>query len=237
MNKQIPWVRVLVEGAAIIASILLAFGIDAAWDARQDRERELRQLIALHRDFQENFRQLDSLIHRQNVPVQAHTEALRVMHGLVPTPSADSASTLLSRSLGYYRLIPVTGAYESLISSGDIGLIRSSELRSALASWAGRVRDGYEDEDLSARVRVELLRAMSQHVSVPTLFEPEQLEFLGVETLAAPSSLESLLRDPRVSSLLLLLAFAERNYLQDYLERTRSGAEEIIGLIETELVP
>ena len=37
-TKQIPWFRVFVEGAVIVASILLAFGIEAWWDGVQERE-------------------------------------------------------------------------------------------------------------------------------------------------------------------------------------------------------
>ena len=33
LSCQIPWLRVFVEGVVIVGSILLAFGIDAWWDA------------------------------------------------------------------------------------------------------------------------------------------------------------------------------------------------------------
>ena len=35
MTRQIPWLRVFVEGVVIGGSILLAFRIDAAWEARE----------------------------------------------------------------------------------------------------------------------------------------------------------------------------------------------------------
>ena len=37
------WPRLLVEGVAIVASILLAFGIDAWWQDRQTHYEEQRQ--------------------------------------------------------------------------------------------------------------------------------------------------------------------------------------------------
>ena len=37
MTRQIPWLRVFVEGVVIVGSILLAFGIDAWWDGVQER--------------------------------------------------------------------------------------------------------------------------------------------------------------------------------------------------------
>ena len=51
-NRTIPWPRVLVEGVVIVGSILLAFGIDAWWDARKERDRESQLLVGLLGDFE-----------------------------------------------------------------------------------------------------------------------------------------------------------------------------------------
>jgi len=48
LKPQIPWLGVFVEGVVIVGSILLAFGIDAWWDGRQERERTLAAVAALH---------------------------------------------------------------------------------------------------------------------------------------------------------------------------------------------
>ncbi len=45
MSRQVPWLRVLVEGVVIVGSILLAFGIDAWWKGREERRAE--RLLAL----------------------------------------------------------------------------------------------------------------------------------------------------------------------------------------------
>jgi hypothetical protein len=36
-TAQIPWTRIAVESIAIVASILVAFAIDAWWEERQER--------------------------------------------------------------------------------------------------------------------------------------------------------------------------------------------------------
>lgn len=41
---------------------------------------------------------------------------------------------------------PSVGVLEGLITSGDLGLIRDSELRSLLASWPGQLEENAEDE-------------------------------------------------------------------------------------------
>ncbi len=49
--RRIPWLRLAAEALLIVVSILLAFGIDAWWDARQDRVAELRVLRNLRDEF------------------------------------------------------------------------------------------------------------------------------------------------------------------------------------------
>ncbi len=41
------WDRILIEGVVIVASILLAFGIDALWEEAQDRSRTRSHLQML----------------------------------------------------------------------------------------------------------------------------------------------------------------------------------------------
>jgi hypothetical protein len=46
-TRSIPWPRILAEGVAIVLSILLAFGIQAWWEGRQERLEEREILIGL----------------------------------------------------------------------------------------------------------------------------------------------------------------------------------------------
>ena len=50
MTRQIPWLRVFVEGVVIVGSILLVFGIDAWWEGNQDSQLEDRYLERLATD-------------------------------------------------------------------------------------------------------------------------------------------------------------------------------------------
>ena len=63
MNRTIPWLRVAIEGLVIVSSILLAFGIDAWWDERQEH-REEQQIL---QDLQEEFVLVQDVLvdHRQ----------------------------------------------------------------------------------------------------------------------------------------------------------------------------
>ncbi len=50
MKTQIPWLRVFVEGVVIVGSILLAFGLQAWWDERDERRAERIYLEQLRAD-------------------------------------------------------------------------------------------------------------------------------------------------------------------------------------------
>jgi len=62
--KNIPWGRITAEGGAIVASILLAFWIDAWWESQQRRQDELVAMNALLselRAYRDNLRNSDKL--------------------------------------------------------------------------------------------------------------------------------------------------------------------------------
>ncbi len=50
-DRQIPWIRISAEGAAIVVSILLAFAIDAAWQHRGEVAEEREILVGLEAEF------------------------------------------------------------------------------------------------------------------------------------------------------------------------------------------
>ncbi len=58
-SQAIPWKRLSAEGAAIVVSILLAFWIDAWWDARNDLAEEREILVGLEAEFVDLRARLD----------------------------------------------------------------------------------------------------------------------------------------------------------------------------------
>ena len=71
MNKsqEIPWKRLFVEATAIVASILIAFAIDAWWQDRTEHIVEAQYLRALREDLNHSLQLLDEseTQHRQQV--------------------------------------------------------------------------------------------------------------------------------------------------------------------------
>ena len=145
-NRQtIPWTRISVEAAAIVASILLAFSIDAWWDSVQERAEEREILGLLRAEFEANQKVLARTagIHRLNL--SAMREIISVSETDISI-NDESVGTLFLQAAGTPHYNPATGALAATISSGRIDLIRNIELRNRLAGWNSVVSDLILDE-------------------------------------------------------------------------------------------
>ncbi len=136
--QNIPWKRLSTEAAVIVASILLAFSIDAWWDERRDRQRESEVLVALKSDFEQNRQILqDALAFNAE-----SLETVRYFSDQIAASRVVSTDfdRLYARSIRVRFFQPVSATYESLISGGDIALIRSDASRTALVEWGTAIK-------------------------------------------------------------------------------------------------
>lgn len=146
MAEGVAWRRITAEGAAIVVSILLAFAIDASWDSSRERAEEEQALEGLRVEFSENRRLLQANLEGHRAVLGASGELLTISDG-VGAAEPDSVAFLLRRVfIDAFSFNPSVGVLEGLIASGDLGLIRSEELRSLLASWPGQIDENAEDE-------------------------------------------------------------------------------------------
>ena len=135
MTKQIPWLRVFVEGVVIVGSILLAFGIQAWWDGRQERVEERQALEALARDFESAAEVIDrELLAMDSVAIAANI-ILGWTGPSADSRHADSLALLLPSITRVTDFQPPVGTLQALLGSGDLSLIRNDSLRAALASF------------------------------------------------------------------------------------------------------
>ena len=144
-RQTIPWTRISVEAAAIVASILLAFSMDAWWDSVQDRAEEREIISLLRAEFEANQKVLTRTagIHRLNLG--AMQEIISVSESVISIDD-ESLGLLFLQAAGTPHYNPATGALAATISSGRIDLIRNIELRNRLAGWDSIVSDLFLDE-------------------------------------------------------------------------------------------
>ena len=211
------WTRLVAEMAAIVFSILLAFGLDAAWDRAQEREAETEVLRQLQEEFVFNAGEFDLL---EGI-VSERAERLR---SLLPVPGsaqdrapAESAEVPLQALLGPASVNPGTGALQSLIASGRLELIESDGLRARLAKWGDFVRDVKETEALSNQIAIT-------H-AYPYLTKQGRFESLDLGTLA---------RDPEFENLVAFRSSAYTRQLAAFRVAI-AALDEIRALIDQEL--
>jgi hypothetical protein len=156
-TQTIPWRRISVEAAAIVASILLAFAIDAWWDGMQKRAEEQEILSSLRAEFEANQEVLTRT-------AEIHRRILGAMQDIVSASETDisvhdeSLDSLFGQAGGTPHYNPATGALAATISSGRIGLVRNIELRTRLAGWNAVVSDLIRDEQTRRDFVVHELR-------------------------------------------------------------------------------
>ena len=95
-DRRIPWPRIAAEGVVVVASILLAFSIDAWWAARQQREAEQVVLQALLDDLHVKQVLLSDMNLFSNAIFDSAAALLRIAAGTEQKPSDETIDRLFS---------------------------------------------------------------------------------------------------------------------------------------------
>ena len=104
--SNIPWNRILVEGAAIIASILIAFAIDLWWDDRKEFESEIRDLIRVSAELESNSDKIQNKLQTIAFSIEATSTFISWMG---PEPENVEKETLVEQwdnlyGIGFFSL-------------------------------------------------------------------------------------------------------------------------------------
>ena len=133
----IPWLRFLGEGVVIIASILLAFAIDAWWGGRQEARIAAEYLSALEAEFEAARFEMEQQIGE-------HTRQLAAIDSLLSGLARGETGGRLWRWVddlsGVYVYGPYHPVFQDLANAGGPDLLTSPELRLALLRY-GQSRD------------------------------------------------------------------------------------------------
>ena len=169
MKPPIPWLRVFVEGVVIVGSILLAFGIDAAWEGRQEREEEHRLLQDLQHDFIATRELLASGVaqHERTKILALEVAEYGVSGGSLSDPAfLDDLRGVMQVFVGATATHPKTAALDGALASGQLDLVSNDQLRSVLAGWPGALEEFTEQERDIAEQTVESRRALANAIPI-----------------------------------------------------------------------
>lgn len=127
-RQKIPWKRILPEGAAIVVSILLAFWIDAWWDSRVERQHLVEFLSSFREELIESRQDIERTL-ELSVDVLKTTDQVFLLLADPETVDApDAFPEILGKIYKIHSPVLATGAYEDMLSSGNLRLISDRSL-------------------------------------------------------------------------------------------------------------
>lgn len=238
VRNRIPWVRVAAEGVVIVASILLAFWIDAWWEQRQDREQAESLLVALLEDFEAASVQLDTMEARHGRLVANGQRLLEYGElGSVPPDEQERVDFLLGSHFMRPIFEPPMGTVESLLGSGRLDLFDNELLVSGLTNWAAAVASLQRTQgDARAHFYDRLYPYLATRTDLEDL-DKGFAEFLGrpLPFDQGPTNAHLLLADRELLNILYAHWVLNMNALEFEIPRVRAALDEIRAQIETEV--
>jgi hypothetical protein len=134
--------KLFAELLIIVVGVLIALGIDEWRERIANAELEniyLEQLIA---DLEETERKMAD-VSQLNMASLAATQSILAAFENPEAAKSDRINNLLIEMASFNNPVPVLGTVEALVSTGDLQLIRSAEIRSAITRYMSRTRDFY----------------------------------------------------------------------------------------------
>lgn len=150
--------RWAIEGAVIVVSILLAFGIDAMWAEHQLRLEEQEALAALRADFNANLDSIDMIIEAHLRFRGTISTFMRMSPDEVRALSQVSVSEIMLAMANPWTFDAVTGTTDALLSSGKLGILRDQELRQSIIAFLGLLSDIEEDANYVIQGAIDFWR-------------------------------------------------------------------------------
>jgi hypothetical protein len=149
--------KLLLEAGAIVASILLAFALDAWWDDSVARS-EARVLLAnVGEEFSSSREAMVGIIGVTELEVGV---AMTLAEELKGSSQAQVFDSILVLVLNDITFNPGAGAYESLMASGLLTELDAQDLRNALAAWPAVLEDAVEEQRRLQRLGDEQLKPL-----------------------------------------------------------------------------
>lgn len=227
MPKTIPWTRLLTESVLIVSSILIAFGIEAAWQKRGDTVRSETVLAQIAEDFRVHGSVAKTGLDGHGLRATSAAEMLKMVG---PNATPESGEALLGfQSIATFNAVNFqAGILETVLANESLAIVRDAELREALTSWSYRVA---ELEEIQAFVISESIALDVYLQTRRPQRSPRQIGEVEVAASAFEWDPAMIFRDLEFENLLLRQAEAS-DILAGRLERMRRLADEIVRMAE-----
>jgi hypothetical protein len=231
LKAQIPWLRVSVEGAVIVISILLALAADAWWESRQQAQHRAELIVALRLDFESTKGRLDESIAWADSLIGLSGAFLELARDAETVP-LDSLRSLLWGAFQAIEFEPALSSYEAAIATGDLRLVQEPRLLEALAEF----RQGQSYFDGQSRVAADLFYLgatweLRREIGSLFVLTRDASEYPPQFRRSGPE-LRELMAAPEVFASIETITTANRN-IRRALNRMRSAASDVITILDT----
>ena len=144
-SQTIPWKRIGVEAAAVVASILLAFAIDAWWTEKIERYRTDELLRALESEWAADLQRIDSHLTDYERVMDETVKLINAHRANPPSITADEAVDLIQGT----RWSTYKASVAALNVLLDFGLdhVGDPNLRMAIASWPSELAEVIPEQE------------------------------------------------------------------------------------------
>jgi len=229
---------VLREAVAVLAAILIAFGLDAWWNESVERREMLRALDAVVIELDENIALADSILEVNAAGLRGVDRLADLAPGeALELPMEELAR--LSRWLDMELLNPRVGAITAFIDGGFLAIVEDVGLRTTVAGIPSILDEVSEESvmllDLGASQAVATAAALGPAEFVDRLFPGAQGQTLDSVTLAV--GFDRLVRDDAFMALMAGKSFfgvVYRRELGEMMERLAATRDQIqAALAET----
>ena len=227
--------RLLVEGAVIVASILLAFGIDAMWDQHKESLEEAEVLASLESDFRENLASVNKIIEAYEQFAERVEKLVSMSPEEIRALSQTEVSEIMLSTANPWTFDAVRGTTDTLVYGGRLAVLSDPRLRKSLITFLNRVSDSDEDVEYLMEGAQDLWAAEVRHGGpwtdpVTEIGHVGQIPVPRFVPKATPEDLLSVRSDPELMGHSKRFHLNAAYYISE-LERMRILIEEILDLI------
>lgn len=126
--KSVSWKRISAEGIAIVVSILLAFSIDAWWDRHIERNSLVEFLASFEQELIASRADIERTLKLSVGVLKTTNEVFQVLSNDELKDPPESFAETIGSIYKIHSPVLATGAYEDMVSSGNMRLIDDRDL-------------------------------------------------------------------------------------------------------------
>jgi hypothetical protein len=223
--------RPLAEGALIVVSILLAFGLEASWSAWVERQEADALLSAIRADLVANRQVVEEALEFSESLASKQRAILRGLSEGLTGAARDSVLSTLGGSFIWKLWDPVNDTYTEAVASGRLALISDPQLRLELTRYQRRID---ATNDLAAATRAQYFADIEpfliSHTVYSDLNDPFWSAEMGVPTAPYSTDFAALASSRELWSILTMALQMEVSW-QFYLSRVESHASAVMDLL------